>query len=46
MEVFDNHLTYHITARDRENDTTDVPYWNRLYINETDPNIIRSSRKW
>ena len=34
MELFDKHLTDYITARDKENDITDVPYWNQLYIDE------------
>ena len=34
MEVFDKHLTDRITVRDKENDITNVPYCNRLSIDE------------
>ena len=37
MEVFDEHLTDIITARVKENDITNMPDWNWLYIDEHDP---------
>ena len=36
MEVFGKHLTDHITARDKDDDITDVTYWNRLSISKHD----------
>ena len=37
MEVFDKNLNDCINARYKENDITDVKYWNRLSIDEHDP---------
>ena len=45
MELFDKHLTDYITARDKENDITDVPYWNRLSIDESDPKFDEELKK-
>ena len=37
MKLINNHLTDHITARDKENDITNVPDWNQLSIAEQNP---------
>ena len=45
MECFDRHLTNHIIARDKENDITDVLYWNQLSIDENDPKFDEYFKK-
>ena len=45
MEVFDNHLTGSITARDKDNDINNVIAWNRLSIDEHNPNFDEEFKK-
>ena len=45
MEVFDKHLNYQITTRDKDNDITNVPYWNQLSIDEHDYNFDEEFKK-
>ena len=45
MEVLDKHLTDRITARDKEQDITDVPDWIILSIDEYYPKFDEQFKK-
>ena len=45
MEVLDKHLTDRITTKDKENNSTNVPDWNRLSIDENDPKFDEEVKK-
>ena len=45
MELFDKYLTDCTKVRDKENDITDVPDWNRLSNYEHDTNFDEEFKK-
>ena len=44
-EVFDKNLNDRITMRDQQKDITNVPYWNRLSVDENNTNFDEDFNK-